>query len=108
MVGKAIGILKNATANHETVDFGIFSMELEGVGTVSNISVNDKFGFGGDFITSFDTVRYEFIVGGDFAHFFFGAEMDGESGRMLTKKSWKPGFILVGTGPAKTGFDRNW
>ena len=50
MVGEAIGVLKNATSDHETVDFGIFFVEFERMGAVHDIAVDDEFGLRGDFI----------------------------------------------------------
>ena len=83
MVGEAVGVSKNAAANHKTIDFRILGVEFKGVSAVSDVAINDEFSIGGDLVTEFDDVGYKFIVGGDFAHLFFGAEMNGKSGRVL-------------------------
>ena len=83
MVGEAVGVLEDAAANHEAIDFGVFIMELKGVGFVFDVAVDDEFGVGGYLVAEVDNIRDEFIVSGDFAHFLLGAEMDGEGGGVL-------------------------
>ena len=46
-------------------------------------------------------------MGGDFAHFFLSAEVDGEGGGVLLQESGEPGLVFFGIGPAEAGFDGN-
>ena len=50
---------------------------------VLDVAVDDELGFWADFFAEGEDFGDKFVVGGDFAHFFFGAEVDGESGRVL-------------------------
>ncbi len=107
MVGEAVWILEDATADHKAIDFRILSMKFQSVGFIFDVAVDDEFGFGTNLVAKSNNVRDEFIVGGDFAHFFFGAKMDGESGGVLGEQSRKPVGIFFWLGPAETGFNRN-
>lgn len=46
-------------------------------------------------------------MGGDFAHFFLSAEVDGDGGGVFLQQSGKPGLIFFGVRPAEAGFNRN-
>ncbi len=85
VVGEAVGVGEDAAANHETVDFGVLFMECEGVGAVFDVAVDDELGIGTDFVAEFDDIGDEFVVGWNFAHFFLGAKVDGESGGVFGK-----------------------
>ena len=108
MVGEAEGVLENAAANHEAVNFGIFCVECECVGAVFDVAVDDKFGFGRKFGAQFDNFGNQLVVRGDFAHFFSGAQVNGESGGAFVEQKRKPVAIFVKRGPAESSFDRNW
>ena len=53
------------------------------MGAVFDIAVDDEFGVGADFVAKLNDAGDEFIVSGDFAHFFFGAKVHGEGGGVL-------------------------
>ena len=80
MGGEAVWVFENAAADHEAVDLGVFLVEFEGVLFRFDVAIDDEFGFGADLVAEFDNFRDKFIVSGDFAHFFFSAEVDGEGG----------------------------
>ena len=104
--GEAVGVLEDAAANHETVDGGVLGVELEGVGAVFDVAVDDELGGGAEIVTEIGNIRNKLVVGGDFAHFFAGAEMNGEGGRVLGEEDGEPGLIFIGRGPTEAGFDR--
>ena len=83
MVGEAVGVLKDAAANHKAVNFGVFFMKFEGVGAIFDVAIDDEFGCWRDLVAKRDDIWDEFIMSGDFAHFFFGTEVDGECGGMF-------------------------
>ena len=82
--GETVGVLEDATANHEAVNLGVLCVKGEGVSFIFNVTVDDKLGVGAEGVTEFDDGRDELVVGRDLAHFFFGAEMDGEGGRVFS------------------------
>ena len=45
MIGEAIRVSEDAATDHEAVDSGVLDMELKGVSAVSDVAVDDKFGF---------------------------------------------------------------
>ena len=57
MIGEAVRVGKDATTNHETIDFGILIVELKGMSAVFDIAVDNEFGLGANIITEFDDVR---------------------------------------------------
>lgn len=75
---------------------------------VFDVAVNDKLGVGAEMVAKFDDIWDKFIVSGDFTHFFFGAEMDGEGGRVLGEQGGQPSLKFVDSAPAEAGFDGNW
>ena len=85
MISETVWILEDATTNHKTVYCWIFGMESESVSFVFDIPIDDELGVWAYLVTKCDDVRDEFVMGGDFAHFFFGAEVNCESGRMLVQ-----------------------
>ncbi len=54
MVGEAVGVSKNAAANHKAVYFGVFFVQFYGMGVIFDVAIDNKFGFGADFIAKFD------------------------------------------------------
>ena len=80
MVGETVRVLEDAAADHKAVDLGIFGMECEGVGFVFDVAIDDKLGVGADLAAKFDNIGDEFVVGGDFGHFFTGAEVNSVGG----------------------------
>ena len=78
MVGETVWILEDAAADHKAIDFRILSMKFQSVGFIFDVAVDDEFGFGTNLVAKSNNVRDELVVGRDFAHFFFGAEVDGE------------------------------
>ena len=54
MVGEAVGVLEDAAADHEAFDFGVFSVECEGVGAVFDVAVDDELGGGADLVAELD------------------------------------------------------
>ena len=98
VVREAIWIFEDAAAYHETVDLWIFFVEGEGGGAVFDVAVDNEFGVRRDFGTESYKVGNEFIMRGDFGHFFTRAEMDGERGRVFSEKCRKPFFILIDKG----------
>lgn len=83
MVGEAIWVGEDAATDHEAVDCRVLLMQFERVSAVSDVAVDDEFGVWTDSVAKGDDIRYEFVMGGDFAHFLFGTEMDGKGGGML-------------------------
>ena len=53
------------------------------MGEVFDVAINDELGGGADLVAEVDDLGNELIVGGDFGHFFFSTEVDGEGGGML-------------------------
>ena len=53
------------------------------MGAVFDVAVDDEFGVGANLVAKLDDSGDEFIVGGDFAHFFLSAKMYGEGGGVL-------------------------
>ncbi len=83
MVGEAVGIFEDSATDHEAVCLGVFFVEGEGGGFGFDVAVDDEFGLGADLFTKFENIWDEFVVGGDFAHFFFGTEVDSQGGGVL-------------------------
>lgn len=83
MLSKAIRILENATANHAAVDGGIFGSENLNFGEVLDIAVDDELSLRSDLIAQGDNLRDEFVMSGDFGHFFASAEVNSEGGEIL-------------------------
>ena len=83
MVGEAIRVGEDAAADHKAVDFKILLMKFERMSAVTDVAVDDEFGFRRDLVAEFDDIRYEFIMGGDFAHFLLGAKVNGEGIRVF-------------------------
>ena len=46
-------------------------------------------------------------MGGNFGHFFFGAEVDGEGGGVFGEEDGEPSLIFFRVSVAKAGFDRD-
>ena len=47
-------------------------------------------------------------MSGNFGHFFFGAEMDGECGGVFGEEDGKPLAIFAGLTPAEASLNRYW
>lgn len=105
MVGETVGIFENAAANHETVNIGVVLMKSESGRFGLNIAVNDEFGLRAKLVAEGQNLWNEFVVSGDFGHFFSGAEMDGEGGGVLIEEGWEPGLIFCRIRPAEASFD---
>lgn len=83
---EAEGVGKDTTTNHEAVEVGVLLMELDGMGVIFDVTVDDELGVGGDLVAEGNNIGDEFEVSGDFGHFFASAEVDGEGGEMLFEK----------------------
>ena len=44
-------------------------------------------------------------MGGDFAHFFLGAKVDGDSSWLFSKEGWQPSLVFIDIGPAEASLD---
>ena len=98
-------ILKHAAANHDTVEAGKLVHQLQTVFSVCNITIDSQKRVRGDFVTQGDDIWDELEVGWDFAHFFFGAQVDGQVDDVLLKQSCEPVAPLVNMRVAEASFD---
>ena len=71
-------VLEYAAANHDAVEAGMFGREFEAVHAVLNVTVNCQKRFRGDFVAKSDNVVNELEMRWNFAHFPFGAQMNGQ------------------------------
>ena len=84
MVGEAVRVPENAATDHETVYFGVLRVELTDMGEIFDVAIHDELGGGAEIVAEFDYCRDELVVSRDFGHFFLGAKVNGEGGRMLS------------------------
>ena len=108
VVGKAIGVAKDAAADHEAVYLWELLVEGEGVGAVFDVAINDELGGGRLVGSQIENFGDELVVRGDFAHLFASAEVDGESGGVLAKERGQPISKFLDVGPAEAGLDGDW
>ena len=50
---------------------------------VANVAIDDEFGLRRYLVSKYDDAWNKFVMGRNFAHFFFCTKVNGESGRML-------------------------
>ena len=77
------------------------------MGAVTDVAVDDELGVWADLASEFDDIRDELVMGGNFAHFFLSAEMNGDGGGVFGQKGGEPGLVFRGVRPAETSFDGN-
>ena len=80
MISEAVGILKNAAANHETINLRIRLAELRNLALVLNVTVDDKFCGGRDASAELNNLWDELIVSWNFRHLFASAKMNSQGG----------------------------
>ena len=83
MVGEAVGVGKDAATDHEAVDCRVLLMKFKCVSAIADVAIDDQFGIWTGLVAKGDDIGYEFVMGRDFTHFFFSAEMDGKGGGMF-------------------------
>lgn len=69
-VGEAVGVFEDTTANHKTVERGIFLGKLHGGGAVFDVAVDEELGFWGVSVAEVDDFWNKLVVSGNFGHFF--------------------------------------